>query len=166
MRRLSCAFVVCIWHNRFSHDIAHTNKRLTKMLIRLHGCASWSVSLLFTYGINRFSHDVAHFMFTLPSVTVYIIKMCITEVKSDLSRLMSKPAKWSVRPAKTQISLGIRPVWSESSLCAEWVAKDPSFLHAHRQVSDQTGQMRRLIWTFAGCTCHFVGFVKRRLEYV
>ena len=26
--------------------------------------------------------------------------------------------KMSVRPAKTQISLGIRPVWSESSLCA------------------------------------------------
>ena len=24
-------------------------------------------------------------------------------------------------------SLGIRPVWSESSLCAQWVAKDPSF---------------------------------------
>ena len=38
----------------------------------------------------------------------------------------------SVRPAKTQIGLGNRPVWSESSLCAqwEWVAKDPSFLHA------------------------------------
>ena len=34
-----------------------------------------------------------------------------------------------VCPAKTQISLGIRPVWSESSLCAHWVAKDPSFLH-------------------------------------
>ena len=29
-----------------------------------------------------------------------------------------------VRPAKTQISLGIRPVWSESLLCAQWVAKD------------------------------------------
>ena len=28
------------------------------------------------------------------------------------------------------ISLGIRPVWLESSLCAQWVAKEPSFLHA------------------------------------
>ena len=26
--------------------------------------------------------------------------------------------KATVRPAKTQISLGIRPVWSQSSLCA------------------------------------------------
>ena len=33
-----------------------------------------------------------------------------------------KTNKVSVRPAKTQISLGIRPVWSESSLCAQWVA--------------------------------------------
>ena len=32
-----------------------------------------------------------------------------------------KTNKMSVRPAKTQISLGIRPVWSEFSLCAQWV---------------------------------------------
>ena len=35
-----------------------------------------------------------------------------------MSRLMTKPTKWHVRPVKTQISLGIRPVWSESSLSA------------------------------------------------
>ena len=60
---------------------------------------------------------------------------------------------------RTQISLGIRPVWTESSLCAQWVAKDPSFLHADSEDSDQTGRMPRLIWVFAGRTCHFVGFV-------
>ena len=58
----------------------------------------------------------------------------------------------SVRPAKTQISLGIRPVWSESSLCAQWVAKDPSFLHADSEDSDQTWRIPRLIWVFAGRT--------------
>ena len=58
----------------------------------------------------------------------------------------------SVCPAKTQISLGIRPVWSESSLCAQWVAKDPRLLHADSEDSDQTGRMPRLIWVFAGCT--------------
>ena len=31
---------------------------------------------------------------------------------------MTKPTKWFVRPAKIQISLGIHPVWSESSLSA------------------------------------------------
>ena len=63
-----------------------------------------------------------------------------------------KTNKMSVRPAKTQISLGNRPVWSESSLCAQWITKDPSFLHADSDYSDQTGRMPRLIWVFAGRT--------------
>ena len=71
----------------------------------------------------------------------------------------------TVCPAKTQISLGIRPVWSESSLCAQWVVKDPSFLHAGSEDSFQTGRMPRLIWVFAGRTCHFVGFVVMRLNF-
>ena len=33
-----------------------------------------------------------------------------------MSRLMTKPTNSPVRPAKTQISLGIRPIWPESSL--------------------------------------------------
>ena len=63
-----------------------------------------------------------------------------------------KTNKMSVRPAKTQISLGIRPVWSESSLCVQWVAKHPRFLDADSEDSDQTGRMPRLIWVFAGRT--------------
>ena len=61
-----------------------------------------------------------------------------------------KTNKMTVRPAKTQISLGIRPVWSESSLCAHWVAKGPSFLHADSEDTVQTERMPRLIWVFAG----------------
>ena len=63
-----------------------------------------------------------------------------------------KTNRMSVRPAKTQISMDIGPVWSESSLCAQWVAKDPSFLHAESEDSDQIGRMPRLIWVFAGRT--------------
>ena len=33
-----------------------------------------------------------------------------------MCHLTSKSTKWHMPPAKTQISLGIRPVWSESSL--------------------------------------------------
>ena len=77
----------------------------------------------------------------------------------------NKTNKMTVRPAKTQISLGIRPVWSETSLCAQWVAKDPRFLHADSEDSDQTGRMPRLIWVFAGRTCNFVGFVMCRLIF-
>ena len=57
----------------------------------------------------------------------------------------------SVRPAKThEISLGICTVWSESSLCAQWVAKDPSFPYTDIEDSDQTGRIPRLIRVFAG----------------
>ena len=65
----------------------------------------------------------------------------------------------------------LRPAWAsvqsdQSSLCAQWVAKDPSFLHADSEDSDQTGRMPRLIWVFAGGTCHFVGFVTMRLVWL
>ena len=42
----------------------------------------------------------------------------VLNMYTDLSRIVTKPTKWHVRPAKTQISLGIRPVWSEFSLSA------------------------------------------------
>ena len=43
-----------------------------------------------------------------------------------------------------------------SSLCAQWVAKDPSFLQA-----DSNAQADL---SLAGRTCHFVGFVIRWLK--
>ena len=88
-----------------------------------------------------------------------------------MTRLKLDPEMWlfvwsflffhmSHRTTKPTIWL-VRPVWSESLQCAQWVDKDSSFLHADSEDSDQTGQMPRLIWDFAGC--HFVGFVMRRL---
>ena len=63
-----------------------------------------------------------------------------------------KSNKVSVRPAKTQISLGIRPVWPEYSLSA-WRKLGSLATHlAHNEDSDQTGLMPRLIWVFAGRT--------------
>ena len=53
-----------------------------------------------------------------------------------------KTNKMTVRPAKTQISLGIRPVWSEPSLCAQWVAKRSVLLQTD---SEDSGRMARLI---------------------
>ena len=92
------------------------------------------------------------------SVKLTKIKMTINHQTSvfylqlTLERRHDKNNKVTVRPAKTQISLGIRPVWSESSLCAQCVGKDPSFLHADSEDSDQTGRMPRLIWVLAGRT--------------
>ena len=65
---------------------------------------------------------------------------------------MTKQRKWHVRPSKTQISLGIRPVWSESLLSAWRKLGSLATQWAHREGSDQTGWMPRLIWVFAGRT--------------
>ena len=63
-----------------------------------------------------------------------------------------KTNKMCVRPAKIQISLGIRPDWSESFLSA-WKKLGSLATHwAHSEDSDQTGRMPRLIWVFAGRT--------------
>ena len=41
---------------------------------------------------------------------------------------MTKPTEWHVRPAIRVFA------------CAQWVAKDPCFLHADSENSDQTGR--------------------------
>ena len=92
---------------------------------------------------------------TLSAIPKFCFAVIVQEPPHD------KTNKMTVHPAKTQISLGIRPVCSEFSLCAQWVAKDPSFFHADSEDSDQTGRMPRLIRVFAGRICHFVCFVMR-----
>ena len=54
-------------------------------------------------------------------------------------------------PAKTQISLGIHPFWSESSLSAWRITGSLATHKTHSEYwhSDQTGQMLRLNWVFA-----------------
>ena len=59
----------------------------------------------------------------------------------------TKPTKWPVCPAKTQISLGIH-------------------FFMRKMKTDQTGRTPRLIWVFAGCTGHFVGFVMWQLTLI
>ena len=52
-----------------------------------------------------------HLISTSAEVPVIVYQAC-------LSKSMKKPTTWHVRTAKTQISLGMHPVWSESSLSA------------------------------------------------
>ena len=69
-----------------------------------------------------------------------------------------KTNKMTVCPAKTQI----RPGWSKSSLCAHWVAKDPSFLHVDSEDWSDWADAQAdlsLHWVHS----HFVSFVMRRL---
>ena len=83
-----------------------------------------------------------------------------------MSRLMTKPTKWHVRPAKTQISLGIRPVWSESSLSAGRKCGSLATHWAHSDDSDQTGRMPRLMWVFAERTVILLVLSRGGSDYI
>ena len=71
-----------------------------------------------------------------------------------------------LRVVQRELKVNVNTKWAaqsdQSSLCAQWVAKHPSFLHADSEDSDQTGRMSRLICVFTWC--HSVGFVMRRLK--
>ena len=67
----------------------------------------------------------------------------------------------TVRPAKTQISLGIRSVRSESLLCAQWVAKD---MRTANTLIRQGGCPADLSLRWAHT--QFVGFVMSRLTNI
>ena len=57
----------------------------------------------------------------------------------------------TLRPAKTQLSLGIRPVWSESSLSA-WRKLGSLATHwAHSEDSDQTERTAKTLIRLRGC---------------
>ena len=81
-------------------------------------------------------------------VTLVNLQKCLDKISRD----MTKPTKWVCAPAKTQISLGIRPVWSESSLSAWRKLGSLATYWAHSEDSDQTGRMPRLTGVFAGRT--------------
>ena len=71
-----------------------------------------------------------------------ILWTIFTSNRPDFTK--SKPAAWQnqqndMYAQRRQIGLGIHTVWSESSVCAQWVAKDQRFLHANSEDSDQTG---------------------------
>ena len=94
-----------------------------------------------------------------------MFNILITLILLYLSRFTTKPTKWRVRPAKTQINLGICPVWSESSLSTWGKLKSLVIIRAHSEASDQTGWMPRLIWVFAWRKGHFVFFFHEAVHF-
>ena len=87
-------------------------------------------------------------------------KICMDSILSSLAYLLYEPphdktTRMNVHAAKTHIILVICPS-DQSSLCAQWVAKDPSFLHV--DIDDWSD------WVYAQTDlccrwriCHFVG---------
>ena len=92
MCRLSFAFVVCIWQ---------------KQVFSWRGLyCKWTL-------LQRDSYTQ-----TLQENNHLGVQDMIMLYPNHLSLGMTKQTKWPVHPVKTQISLGIHPVWSESSLFA------------------------------------------------
>ena len=65
--------------------------------------------------------------------------------RKQMCHYVRKHTFGNIRLAKTQISMRIRAVRSESSLGAFWIAKDVKFLHADNEDADQIARTRRLI---------------------
>ena len=84
----------------------------------------------------------------------------------QFSRRTAFLTRLHVRPAKTQTSLRVRAVWSESSLSAWRLFWSLATGRVPCEDSDQTARMRRLIWIFAGHTSSFVGNSVSRLLFV
>ena len=79
-------------------------------------------------------------------------KLLVNRGKGIIEPRHDKTNKMCVHPVKTQISLGIHPIWSMSSLSA-WRKLGSLATHwVHSEDSGQTGRMPRLICVFAGHT--------------
>ena len=125
--------------------------------------------VVFLYWVALLFFTARRFMLSLNSCFFQLCHLAWRRERAGLyaSRTL-RTASWQNQLSgmcaqRKQISLGIRTVWSESSLSA-WRKIGSLATHwAHSEDSDQTGRMPRLIWVFAGLSCHFVGFVMRRL---
>ena len=101
-----------------SHEAAHLSSNFKRMSTLSAAVPSPAIST--AYG--------THATYVVTSITIQTSTTSVTAFrpetsgdtpcKKQVSHRMTKPTKWHLCPAKTQISQGIRPVWSESSLYA------------------------------------------------
>ena len=71
--------------------------------------------------LQQFRQELMFLLYCLVFFTILHSFTCLTYEPTH-----DKTNKMTLRLAKIQISLGIRPIWSESSLCTHLVAKSPS----------------------------------------
>ena len=103
---------------------------------------SWVSIVLDVYSMHQITETGRY-------TELYEVKNECVWIKLRSCSSHDKTNKVSVHPAKTQISL-----------CAQWVAKDPSFLHADSEDwSDWADAQADLSLRWAHS--HFVGFVMR-----
>ena len=92
-------------------------------------------------------------VFAPESHVKYVLNLLPYLLAIFMRRKVRKRTFWNVRPTKTQISLRIRAVWSESSLSARRNFASLAIRNAPSEDSDQTVRMHRLILIFTGGSC-------------
>ena len=112
---------------------------------------------------KHFSSFGMDHIFSIHSWWAIKLLYILSDSKQHFSYINESPHDKTNKMACEPSEDSVRPVWSESLLSA-WRKLGSLATHwAHSENSDQTGQMHRLIRVFAGITCHFVGFITRRL---
>ena len=168
------AVEIISWPNVYERHVAGSRIEPTTSWIPVASDCTRGVLLLLWVCYNCCCSIVLFFVvLSLRAVAM----LCFINVAFPQSLFIYEPRhdktnKMSVRPAKTQISLSIRPVWSESSLSA-WRKLGSLATHwAHSKDSDQTGHPLWSDWADAQADLslrwahsHFVGFVMSRLIY-
>ena len=92
---------------------------------------TWKSDSYFCYVFKMAANGGRHFEINIKTENY---KTQFITQKHAFTKIFDKwAASW-----QNQHTDAICPVWSESSLCAQCVAKDPSFLHADSKDSDQT----------------------------
>ena len=104
-------------------------------------------------GEQRLSCDSYYIYICISSVQSSIV---ITSLGEDGAECFAGIVCLQFEPPHDKAQRRLRSAWAfpqydYSSLYAQWVAKDPSFLNADSKDSDQTGWMPRLIWV---CCAH------------
>ena len=134
-RRSTCAssqsdkrlcFSLPMWYTSSSFYI-----RNFKPLASFCGCAGRFVSYLVGNPEERFSRNEAQFI--LPITCRFFLRESFANVKTKprllirhMSRDRTKPTKWLCAQRR------LRSVWTESSLCAQWIAKYPGWAFCMR----------------------------------
>ena len=127
MYRLICAFVVCIRHK--THFLMARLMWIAYFVFRFAEYLSLQKD---KYVYVRCASLVCILAAAIISSIFFFYRETRDAVLSPYNWAASwqNPTEWSVCSAKTETSLGIRPVWSASLQCTQWVTEDPVFLHA------------------------------------
>ena len=94
-------------------------------------------------------------------VDMYFVFLCHIKTNGPPHE---KPNTITCAPSKDSDKLGYPP--NLSRVFVQWVARDPRFLHADSEDSDQSRRMPRLIWVIAGRTGHFHNWFCRAVAHI